>query len=195
VKISVIGCGYLGAVHAATLASMGHTVVGIDVDPARAEQLSGGRGPLPRARAGRAPARRPRHGPAELLHDFAPTPPGRRCTSSAWARPSPRRPTAPTSPTWSPPPKALLPHLAGVPPSSENQPCPWAPRTCWAVLAARPDVLLGWNPEFLRQGTAVKDSLVPDRLVYGVDGGRRAAFAAHGRQAPPRCDRRAGCGV
>ncbi len=33
------------------------------------------------------------------------------------------------------------------------------------VLAGRPDVLLGWNPEFLRQGTAVKDSLVPDRLV------------------------------
>jgi UDPglucose 6-dehydrogenase len=33
VKISVIGCGYLGAVHAATLASMGHTVVGFVVDP------------------------------------------------------------------------------------------------------------------------------------------------------------------
>lgn len=37
-------------------------------------------------------------------------------------------------------------------------------------------MLLGWNPEFLRQGTAVKDSLVPDRLVYGVEGGRAAAF-------------------
>jgi UDPglucose 6-dehydrogenase len=46
------------------------------------------------------------------------------------------------------------------------------------VLGSRPDVLLGWNPEFLRQGTAVKDSLVPDRLVYGVDGGRAAAFNA-----------------
>ncbi|HYH77006.1 MAG TPA: nucleotide sugar dehydrogenase, partial [Arthrobacter sp.] len=44
------------------------------------------------------------------------------------------------------------------------------------ILARRPDVLLGWNPEFLRQGTAVKDSLVPDRLVYGVAGGRAAAF-------------------
>lgn len=39
-KISVIGCGYLGAVHAATLASMGHTVVGIDVDAAKVEQLN-----------------------------------------------------------------------------------------------------------------------------------------------------------
>lgn len=39
-KISVIGCGYLGAVHAATLASMGHTVVGIDVDSSKVEQLN-----------------------------------------------------------------------------------------------------------------------------------------------------------
>ena len=41
-KISVIGCGYLGAVHAATLASMGHTVVGIDVDAAKVDQLGRG---------------------------------------------------------------------------------------------------------------------------------------------------------
>jgi UDPglucose 6-dehydrogenase len=42
----------------------------------------------------------------------------------------------------------------------------------------RADLELAWNPEFLRQGTAVKDSLVPDRLVYGVAddaGGQRAA--------------------
>ena len=37
-KISVTGCGYLGAVHAATLASIGHTVAGIDVDPGKAVQ-------------------------------------------------------------------------------------------------------------------------------------------------------------
>ena len=40
-KISVIGCGYLGAVHAASMAEIGHEVVGVDVDPvliAAAEQ-------------------------------------------------------------------------------------------------------------------------------------------------------------
>ena len=31
-KLSVIGCGYLGAVHAAAMASIGHEVIGIDVD-------------------------------------------------------------------------------------------------------------------------------------------------------------------
>jgi UDPglucose 6-dehydrogenase len=44
------------------------------------------------------------------------------------------------------------------------------------MLSGRQDVLLGWNPEFLRQGTAVKDTLVPDRLVYGVPGGQAGAF-------------------
>ncbi|MBM9433900.1 3-hydroxyacyl-CoA dehydrogenase NAD-binding domain-containing protein, partial [Flaviflexus equikiangi] len=41
-KISVIGCGYLGAVHAASMAELGHDVVGIDVDPAKIDQLSKG---------------------------------------------------------------------------------------------------------------------------------------------------------
>ena len=36
-KLSVIGCGYLGAVHAAAMAELGHEVVGIDVDPAKIE--------------------------------------------------------------------------------------------------------------------------------------------------------------
>ncbi|MBW4095041.1 MAG: hypothetical protein HIU81_06490 [Acidobacteria bacterium] len=41
-KISVIGCGYLGAVHAATLASMGHQLVGIDTDAGKVDRSSGG---------------------------------------------------------------------------------------------------------------------------------------------------------
>src|SRR5688572_18227224 len=45
-KISVIGCGYLGAVHAAAMASIGHDVIGIDVDEHRIAQLSAGRSPI-----------------------------------------------------------------------------------------------------------------------------------------------------
>src|ERR1700709_905012 len=39
-KISVIGCGYLGAVHAASMAELGHEVVGIDVDAKKVESLA-----------------------------------------------------------------------------------------------------------------------------------------------------------
>jgi UDPglucose 6-dehydrogenase len=44
-KLSVIGCGYLGAVHAAAMASIGHEVVGIDVDQRKIDALSKGRRP------------------------------------------------------------------------------------------------------------------------------------------------------
>ena len=41
-KINVIGCGYLGTVHAACLATLGHEVVGVDTDAARVQRLSRG---------------------------------------------------------------------------------------------------------------------------------------------------------
>ena len=45
-RISVIGCGYLGAVHATCMAKLGHDVVGIDVDEAKVAQLSAGHAPF-----------------------------------------------------------------------------------------------------------------------------------------------------
>ena len=44
--ISVIGTGYLGVVHAACMADLGHNVIGIDTDAAKIEALSHGRTPL-----------------------------------------------------------------------------------------------------------------------------------------------------
>ena len=45
-KISVVGCGYLGAVHAASMAQLGHDVVGIDVDLPKVEALQLGKAPF-----------------------------------------------------------------------------------------------------------------------------------------------------
>jgi UDPglucose 6-dehydrogenase len=176
VKISVIGCGYLGAVHAATLASMGHNVVGIDVDSARAEQLA----------SGRAPFFEP--GLDELLRDGLTT--GRLSFSTDFAAAAgaqmhflcvgtPQSKTSDgadlsylVSAT-----KSLLPHLGrGAAVVGKSTVPVGTVAKLGRMLAARPDVLLGWNPEFLRQGTAVKDTLVPDRLVYGVPGGKEEAF-------------------
>ncbi|GGH90287.1 UDP-glucose dehydrogenase family protein [Arthrobacter liuii] len=175
-KISVIGCGYLGAVHAATLASMGHTVVGIDVDPAKVQQLAQGVAPF--------------HEPGldELLRDGRDT--GRLLfsTDPADARganvhflcvgtPQDKTSDAADLTFLVSATVALLPHLAaGAVVVGKSTVPVGTVDMLRGLLEARPDVLLGWNPEFLRQGTAVKDSLVPDRLVYGVDGGRPAAF-------------------
>src|SRR5690349_15993103 len=45
-RISVIGCGYLGAVHAACMAQLGHDVVGIDVDLSKVDALAHGKAPF-----------------------------------------------------------------------------------------------------------------------------------------------------
>ena len=45
-KISVIGTGYLGAVHAACMAELGHDVVGVDTDVLKIEALAAGRSPI-----------------------------------------------------------------------------------------------------------------------------------------------------
>lgn len=176
VRISVIGCGYLGAVHAATLASMGHTVVGIDVNAAKVDHLS----------RGLAPFFEP--GLDELLRDGQAT--GRLTFSTDFADAARAQvhflcvgtPQSKTSDgadltflvTAT---KALLPHLArGAVVVGKSTVPVGTVDMLRGIMARRADVLLGWNPEFLRQGTAVKDSLVPDRLVYGVAGGRAAAF-------------------
>ena len=44
-KLSVIGCGYLGATHAACMSSLGFEVIGIDTDQSKVDLLS--RGELP----------------------------------------------------------------------------------------------------------------------------------------------------
>lgn len=175
-KISVIGCGYLGAVHAATLASMGHTVVGIDVDPRKVAQLSSGAAPF--------------HEPGldELLRDGLATGRLRFSTDPAGAKaaqvhflcvgtPQEKTSDAADLTFLVSASEALLPHLAaGAVVVGKSTVPVGTVDMLRSVLAPRPDVLLGWNPEFLRQGTAVKDSLVPDRLVYGVEGGRAASF-------------------
>src|ERR687886_2605878 len=45
-RISVVGCGYLGAVHAASMAELGHEVVGIDVDEPKITALNQARAPF-----------------------------------------------------------------------------------------------------------------------------------------------------
>ena len=45
-RVSVIGCGYLGAVHAAAMAELGHEVVGIDVDERKIAALAAGHPPF-----------------------------------------------------------------------------------------------------------------------------------------------------
>ncbi|GGJ12359.1 UDP-glucose 6-dehydrogenase [Paenarthrobacter histidinolovorans] len=68
---------------------------------------------------------------------------------------------------------SLLPHLApgDVIVGKSTVPVGTAARLAELVAGHQPLAHLVWNPEFLREGHAVTDTLHPDRFVYGVDGG------------------------
>ncbi|MET3721623.1 UDPglucose 6-dehydrogenase [Arthrobacter sp. UYEF21] len=67
----------------------------------------------------------------------------------------------------------LLPYLApgDVVVGKSTVPVGTASRLARRVQAQQPTAHLVWNPEFLREGHAVADTLHPDRLVYGVSDG------------------------
>ncbi|WP_431279627.1 UDP-glucose dehydrogenase family protein [Leifsonia poae] len=178
-RISVIGCGYLGAVHAAAMAELGHEVVGIDVDAAKIAMLSAGRPPffepgLPEILASSVASGRLRFttdisavADADVHFVAVGTPQSAdgdaadlRFVDAAF--------------------RSLADHVkAGdLIVGKSTVPVGTAARLAEELAVAAPGVTLVWNPEFLREGFAVQDTIGPDRLVYGVpdgDAGERAA--------------------
>ena len=175
-KISVIGCGYLGAVHAACMAELGHDVVGIDVDAAKIATLS----------EGSAPFFEP--GLPELLRSGIASGRLRFSTDISEARGATVHFVAVGTPQVAGSDsadlrfvdaafEALLPHIGpgGLVVGKSTVPVGTAARLAPAIDEA--GASLAWNPEFLREGFAVKDTLAPDRLVYGVHEGDAASVA------------------
>lgn len=179
-KISVIGCGYLGAVHAACMAQLGHEVVGIDVDERKVAELA----------ASRAPFFEP--GLTDLLREVQQT--GRLSfttdmSSAAGSEvhficvgtPQKKGENAADLTYVDSAIAELLPHLnpGDLVVGKSTVPVGTAARLANLVQAKQETAHLVWNPEFLREGHAVSDTLNPDRLVYGVqDGGEDHAAVA-----------------
>ncbi|TPW70239.1 UDP-glucose/GDP-mannose dehydrogenase family protein [Schumannella sp. 10F1B-5-1] len=165
-RISVIGCGYLGAVHAAAMASQGHDVIGVDVDPERIAALRAGRVPFHEPgleallgegmRAGRLRFSAEVADAADAeVHFVAVNTPQRLGGDEADLGYVEAALTA------------LRPHLApgALVVGKSTVPVGTARRLA-PLLGGRAELV--WNPEFLREGHAVDDTLRPDRLVYGV---------------------------
>jgi UDPglucose 6-dehydrogenase len=172
-RATVIGTGYLGATHAACLAELGFDVLGLDTDPAKVEALAQGELPfyepgLPELIARHTATGRLRFttSVAEVaafadVHFVCVGTPQRRDSMAADTShviaavrslvPALRR-------------DALVVGKSTVPVGTA------ADLQALATSLAADDVEVGvaWNPEFLREGRAVEDTLRPDRLVVGV---------------------------
>ena len=180
-RVSVIGCGYLGAVHAAAMADLGHEVIAVDVDAEKVAALSTGTPPffepgLPEILSSSLASGRLRFTTdiAEVagceLHFIAVGTPQSDDSGAADIR------------FVDAAVDALLPNLGpeDVVVGKSTVPVGTAQRLAEKLLSAGSSATLVWNPEFLREGFAVKDTLSPDRLVFGVaDGiGQDRALAA-----------------
>lgn len=175
-KISVIGCGYLGAVHAACMAELGHEVVGIDVDEAKIASLATGRAPFFEPGLPELLERALASGRLRFTTDIAEAR-GAAVHFVAVGTPQQRDSDAADLRFVDAAFGALAPHLAtgDLVVGKSTVPVGTAERLAPIVEAA--GAALAWNPEFLREGFAVQDTLTPDRLVYGVRPGDEHSVA------------------
>jgi UDPglucose 6-dehydrogenase len=178
VKISVIGCGYLGAVHAACMAELGHEVVGIDVDAAKVAALSAGRPPffepgLPEVFDSAMATGR------LSFSTQMPAASGSRVHFIAVGTPQRNGTDAADLTYVDAAVDALAPHLASgdLVVGKSTVPVGTAARLAEVLRQTAPGAILAWNPEFLREGFAVQDTVSPDRLVYGVPGDETGSIA------------------
>lgn len=177
-RIAVYGMGYLGVTHAACMAELGHEVLGVEIDPGKLIKLG----------AGEVPFYEPHL--ADLVHRHLET--GRLAFTDSYA----------DAAVWGPvhfvtvgtPQKkgefgadishvtAVVEELAPLLASDAfiigKSTVPVGTATHLAQLAKgrvpNIELELCWNPEFLREGHAVNDTLKPDRVVVGVTPGGRA---------------------
>ncbi len=172
-RITVIGCGYLGATHAAAMAELGHEVLGIEIDPVKRQALTEGRVPIYEP------------GLSDLLSKHVTS--GRLRFTDSWAEvtefgdlhflcvgtPQMAESLAADLRQVEGAIEGLAAHLTrpAVVVGKSTVPVGTAARMARRLAELSPagdEVLLAWNPEFLREGFAVEDSMHPDRIVLGV---------------------------
>ncbi|MFJ4409795.1 UDP-glucose dehydrogenase family protein [Streptomyces sp. NPDC088910] len=177
-KLTVIGTGYLGATHAAAMAELGFEVLGLDIVPSKIEMLSHGRVPMYEPGLEELLARHvagiegssgrlrfttsweevAEFGDVHFVCVNTPQKHGEYACDMSYVEnafsslaPHLRRP-------------ALVVGKSTVPVGSAAG----LAERLRETAPAGADAELAWNPEFLREGFAVQDTLHPDRIVIGV---------------------------
>jgi UDPglucose 6-dehydrogenase len=175
-KISVIGTNYLGAVHAAGMAEFGHKVIGVDIDAERIAMLSAGCSHIYEIGLEPLLEKHTASGRLQFTTDYA--------RIADWADVHFLTVGTPTSHEGGADlsqlhaavdelaPKLTKPALVV---GKSTVPVGTAAALQSRLRKAAPagaGIEVAWNPEFLREGFAVADTLQPDRLVFGVQSKR-----------------------
>ena len=168
-KLSVIGTGCLGATHAAAMSSLGFEVVGIDVDPAKIDLLRSGKVPFfepdleemlqVEVQSGRLTFSTNINDAADADVHFI-------CVGTPQKKDSLAADLTYVDASVT----SLAPHAkpGSLIVGKSTVPVGTASRLAELLKKINPEVELAWNPEFLREGFGVEDTLRPNRLVVGV---------------------------
>ncbi len=171
-RLSVVGTGYLGATHAVCMVELGYEVIALDVDKDKIDRLAAGDVPffepeLPELLAKHLGGGRLRFTTSyEEVAEFAdvhficvgtPQRAGELAADTSYVEAAVASLAAQLTR------KALVVGKSTVPAGTAARMAELLQRT-----APCRDVELAWNPEFLREGLAVQDTLRPNRLVLGV---------------------------
>ncbi|MDQ7878331.1 UDP-glucose/GDP-mannose dehydrogenase family protein [Microbacterium sp. QXD-8] len=176
-RLSVIGCGYLGAVHAAAMASIGHDVVGIDVDRRKVDALSRGEAPFFEPDLQELLTAGVESGRLKFTTDMAEAA-GAKVHFIGVGTPQQKDGYAADLTYVNAAVDGLLPYLSPGDVVAGKSTVPVGTAADLAPRIEATGATLVWNPEFLREGYAVKDTIDPDRLVVGVDSGDDGHAAA-----------------
>lgn len=186
-KISVIGCGYVGCVTGVCFADMGHEVVLVDVDPAKVRAISAGRSPIyepgledlvkkNRDRISATTDLRAAVGSTDITFVAVGTPSredGAIDLSYVLTACEEIGLALKDKETF----HAVIIKSTVFPGTTKEMAGPVLERASGKM--ARKDFGLGSNPEFLREGSAVRDCLSPDRIVIGADDPRTAGVLSN----------------
>ena len=176
-KITVIGLGYLGATHAIAMAELGHEVIGIEANPKRLTDLQNGVVPFFEPGLDEALQNVIAKGNIKFQEDH--TEESREADLHFLCVGTPQLPGSYAANTeyLHQAVKALAPYLRedAVVAGKSTVPVGTSAELSSALAEATGFTPhLAWNPEFLREGTALEDSLRPDRIVIGVNDERSA---------------------
>lgn len=172
-RMTVIGTGYLGATHAACMAELGHEVLGVDVDTAKIDTLKSGKVPFYEPGLPEVLARNLDAGRLDFSTDYAAAAEFAHVHFLGVGTPQKRGSYAADLRYVRGAVEALVPKLRGEHFIFGKSTVPVGTAAELQELAdslAGPgtSVEIAWNPEFLREGYAVKDTITPDRIVLGV---------------------------
>jgi UDPglucose 6-dehydrogenase len=176
-RITVIGCGYLGATHAAAMADLGHEVLGMELDGDKRAALSRGEPPMYEPGLDDLLATSVASGRLRFTDSYAEVAAFGELHFVCVGTPQQAESLAADVSQVVGAITGLAPHLERptLVVGKSTVPVGTTERMAARLVELAPagtDALLAWNPEFLREGHAVEDTVRPDRIVIGVQDGR-----------------------